>query len=101
MSSISQGIAGSVTQAALQQSQVAKARDARKNDQAERARRMRQILAQRLVRVDDARAPEAVDLDADGPADESEPNARDTPYPDPNAPGDDDNPPPRHVDVTA
>lgn len=100
MSSISQGIAGSVTQAALQQSQVAKARDARKNERAERARRMREILAQRLVRVDDARAVEPVHLRSDSPADHPEPDS--TPLVDERvSDADDGEPSAHHVDVTA
>lgn len=98
MSSVSSGIAGSVSQANLQQSQVARSRDAKKNERSEQARQMREALEQRLNRVDDSTAID--------PAQEQNEQREHQPQPHSHAshdddPDDDQNPPIKHVDVTA
>ncbi len=54
MSSIANGIAGSVNQAALQQNQVAKVQNANKAANDEKAARMRALLDQHIHEVEDA-----------------------------------------------
>ena len=54
MSSIANGIAGSVNQAALQQNQVAKAQNANKAANDEKAAKMRALLDQHIHEVEDA-----------------------------------------------
>ena len=54
MSGIPSGIAGSVNQAGLQQSQVSRARDAKHNKTARDTREMQQLLQQHLKEVEDS-----------------------------------------------
>lgn len=54
MSNIGPGIAGSVSQAAVQQSQIARQRDAVRNQDARRAEKMRELLEKHTHEVEDS-----------------------------------------------
>lgn len=99
VSSAANGIAASVSQANLQQSQVARSRDANKNERAERSRKMRQTLEDRLTRIDDSTAIDPTEQhneQRENPSKQQSQTRADQDDRD-----DDQNPPTKHVDVTA
>ncbi len=104
MSSIPNGIAGSLNQAALQQGQVSRANDAQQNDKAERTRKMKQLLEKHTSAVEDSNEAEAQHLQVrkQQQAEEEHRRKRQQQHEDQRdnvAPvGDDD---PNHIDLTA
>ncbi len=62
MSSINSSIAGSVNQAQLQQAQVAQSQDAKKNRDAERTRKMKELLEKHTHEVEDSTAADTSDM---------------------------------------
>lgn len=62
MSSIPNAISASVAQAALQQSQTSRTKDAQANRDAERSRKMRQMLEKHVTEVEDPSQADASQL---------------------------------------
>ena len=72
MSSLPTGIAGSVSQAALQQSQTARAADAARNKDEEHAARLRKLMEKHVHEVEDSEQtdPKQLQVNEDHPQDQ-------------------------------